>query len=293
MLKLVCLNDKNTLNQAQSTLNCQGKIVDLTSPQVMGIINITPDSFYTESRANDVTAAVKQAEKMLEEGAMFLDIGGMSSRPGAELISQEKEWQRIEKIVSSLRKEFPHCLLSIDTIHAETAKQAILTGANMINDISAGLFDNKMIETVAELGCPYIAMHMRGTPQTMKKQTAYENFIVEITDYFIERILEMRKAGIKDIILDPGFGFAKTIDQNFKLLANMHAFRFLEYPLLAGISRKSMIWKSLDISPEKSLNGTTALHMECLQQGARILRVHDVKEAVETITLFQALENNY
>ena len=293
MLKLVCLNDKNTLNQAQSTLNCQGKIVDLTSPQVMGIINITPDSFYTESRANDVTAAVKQAEKMLEEGAMFLDIGGMSSRPGAELISQEKEWQRIEKIVSSLRKEFPHCLLSIDTIHAETAKQAILSGANMINDISAGLFDNKMIETVAELGCPYIAMHMRGTPQTMKKQTAYENFIVEITDYFIERILEMRKAGIKDIILDPGFGFAKTIDQNFKLLANMHAFRFLEYPLLAGISRKSMIWKSLDISPEKSLNGTTALHMECLQQGARILRVHDVKEAVETITLFQALENNY
>ena len=293
MLKLVCLNDKNTLNQAQSTLNCQGKIVDLTSPQVMGIINITPDSFYTESRANDVTAAVKQAEKMLEEGAMFLDIGGMSSRPGAELISQEKEWQRIEKIVSSLRKEFPHCLLSIDTIHAETAKQAILTGANMINDISAGLFDNKMIETVAELGCPYIAMHMRGTPQTMKKQTAYENFIVEITDYFIERILEMRKAGIKDIILDPGFGFAKTIDQNFKLLANMHAFRFLEYPLLAGISRKSMIWKSLDISPEKSLNGTTALHMECLQQGARILRVHDVKEAVETITLFEALENNY
>ena len=293
MLKLVCLNDKNTLNQAQSTLNCQGKIVDLTSPQVMGIINITPDSFYTESRANDVTAAVKQAEKMLEEGAMFLDIGGMSSRPGAELISQEKEWQRIEKIVSSLRKEFPHCLLSIDTIHAETAKQAILTGANMINDISAGLFDNKMIETVAELGSPYIAMHMRGTPQTMKKQTAYENFIVEITDYFIERILEMRKAGIKDIILDPGFGFAKTIDQNFKLLANMHAFRFLEYPLLAGISRKSMIWKSLDISPEKSLNGTTALHMECLQQGARILRVHDVKEAVETITLFEALENNY
>ena len=286
------MKHKNTLNTAQYTLNCQGKIVDLSSPKVMGILNTTPDSFYAKSRATTVQQALQQAEQMLTDGAICLDIGGMSTRPGAELITWKEEWQRIEPILKAIRKEFNNCIISVDTIYASTATAAIEHGANIINDISGGKFDEKMRSMVAKLQCPFIVMHMKGNPQTMQQHTNYDNLLVEITDYFIERTIACKTAGIKDIVLDPGFGFSKTLAQNYQLLNGVHAFQFLEFPLLAGVSRKSMIWKQLESSAAEALNGTTALHMVCLQQGANLLRAHDVKQAVETITLFTALEKN-
>lgn len=264
-------------------------MIDLSKPKIMGIINASPDSFHEESRVSSIESALKTAEKMLKDGATFLDIGGMSSRPNAELISQKEEWDRVQPILSAIRKEFPKTIISIDTIYAKTAKQAVEHGAGIVNDISAGNLDSNMIQTVAELDVPYIAMHMKGTPATMKSMANYNDLLLEITDYFIARKIECEQAGIKDLILDPGFGFAKSIEHNFELLGRMGELAYLGCPLLAGISRKSMIWKSLEVDAGEALNGTTALHMVCLQQGAKILRVHDVKEAVECVKLFERL----
>lgn len=286
------MNHKNTLITSQSTLNCQGKIIDLSTPQVMGIVNVNADSFYSESRVLTIEKALKRVEKILKEGAKIVDLGGMSSRPGAELISSKEECSRILPVLKALRNEFPKAFFSVDTLYAQTAERAIENGANIINDITAGKFDEMMIPTVAKLNCPFIAMHMRGTPKTMNECTNYEDLIVEMMDYFIERTAACKQAGIKDIVIDPGFGFAKTIHQNYHLLSNLQSLQIFGFPILTGISRKTMIWKALNISTEQALNGTTALHMVCLQQGAKILRVHDVKEAVETIKLFSILEKN-
>ena len=276
-------------NNPNFSLNCNGQLLKLNEPKVMGIINSTPDSFYSDSRTKTVDNALKQATQMLDEGAAILDIGGMSSRPGAEMISSETECERVLSIINAVSKEFPNAILSIDTIYSETAKQAFEAGVAIVNDISAGNLDQQMIPTVAKLGCPYIAMHMRGTPQNMKELTNYDDLLLNITDYFIAKTIECKEAGIKDIVIDPGFGFAKTIEQNFELLANLNTLQFLDFPILAGLSRKSMIWKTLNTTPEQALNGTTALNMLALQQGAKILRVHDVKEAVECVKLYQQL----
>jgi len=281
--------DKNTGKQATFSLNCNGRLVDLSTPKVMGILNLTPDSFYQSSRAASTQQALQQAERMLAEGATFLDLGGMSSRPGAEVVNSTAELNRIRESLIAIRKAFPEALLSIDTIHATTARACIDLGADLVNDISGGKFDAQMLETVAKCGVPFIAMHMRGTPQTMKSLAIYDDLLLEVTDYFIERTIACQQAGIVDIVIDPGFGFAKTSEQNFQLLNRLSELRILGFPILAGISRKSMIWKTLGETPDDALNGTTALHMVCLQQSANILRVHDVKEAVECVELFGKL----
>lgn len=271
------------------TLNCNGKLVDLSSPKVMGILNVTPDSFFDGGNYNSDTHCITQVEKMLYNGATFIDIGGYSSKPNATIVSEVEELQRIIPVIELLVKKFPNIILSVDTFRAEVAKQSIEAGAAIINDISAGFLDSKMLQTVADYNVPYIMMHMKGTPQTMQQETHYENLLKDILFYFSERVQTARALGIKDIILDPGFGFAKTTTQNFELLKKLDDFKITDLPLLAGISRKSMIYKTLNTTPEHALNGTTALHMIALEKGANILRVHEVKEAVETITLHQQL----
>lgn len=276
-------------SSSAKTLNVNGKLVDLSSPAVMGILNITADSFFAGSRFIAETEILKQAEKMLSEGATFLDVGGYSSRPGATNISVDEELQRAVSAIKSIIKEFPSALISIDTFRAEVARQAVREGASIINDISAGELDQNMFKTVAELKVPYIAMHMRGTPQTMKELTNYSNLIKEVFDYFVVKIDQLKKLGVNDVIIDPGFGFAKTTEQNFELLAHLDHFKYLDTPILAGLSRKSMIWKTLGITADEALNGTTALNMTALLKGANILRVHDVKEAVHVIKLASRL----
>lgn len=272
-----------------STLNIKGKLVDLSTPVVMGILNITPDSFFEGSRFTTESKILTQTEKMLSEGATFIDVGGYSSRPGADDISVDEECSRVLKAVSLIVKKFPSTHISIDTFRSEVARQAVQEGASIINDISAGELDPKMFETVASLNVPYIAMHMRGTPQTMKGLISYNNLVKEVMEYFIEKINRLKALGINDIIIDPGFGFAKTIDQNFELLAQFDYFKNLGRPILAGLSRKSMIWKTLNTTAAEALNGTSALNMAALQKGASILRVHDVKEAMEVIKLHSKL----
>jgi dihydropteroate synthase len=271
------------------TINCKGALIDLTSPKVMGILNITPDSFYDggiHSKEHDILIHV---ERMLNEGATFIDVGAYSSKPNANYVSEEEELARILPIVASVLKRFPDVLLSIDTFRAKVAKACIEMGATLINDISAGKLDNAMLPTIAELRVPYIMMHMRGTPQNMQTKTDYNNLTKDILFYFSERIAKARSLGIIDLIVDPGFGFAKTKEQNFELLNNLDLFKMLELPILVGISRKSMIYKTLNNSPKEALNGTTVLNTIALQKGAHILRVHDVKEAVECIKLIESL----
>jgi dihydropteroate synthase len=272
----------------QTTLNCGGNLLDLIDPIVMGVINVTPDSFFKGSRVEDENALLKQAEKMLLEGAAILDIGGMSSRPGAEIIAEKVELERVIPAVKSIIKHFPEAIISIDTLRSNVARACVSEGAKMVNDITAGRFDDKMFQTIADFkNIPYIVMHMKGeTPQTMQKQAVYDDIALEILDFFIERVGILRGLHVRDIIIDPGFGFGKTIAHNFELLKKIHVFKMLEVPILAGLSRKSMIWKTLNISAEEALNGTTVCNVIALQQGAKILRVHDVKEAVETIKLF-------
>lgn len=265
-------------------INYKGKLFIAEKPVVMGIINVTPDSFYAGSRTG-LNGLVEKAGQMLEEGAAMLDIGGQSTRPGSDQISAEEEIQRVVPTIQTLFKHFPDALLSIDTYYASVAKAAIDAGAGIVNDISAGLMDEAMLSTVAALGAPYIAMHMKGTPATMQQDPAYENVAQEVLDYFIERIHACRNAGIKDIILDPGFGFGKTTAHNFELLHNMKLLHIPSLPLLAGVSRKGMIWRTLGITAEEALNGTTVLNTVALMKGAAILRVHDVKEAVECVRL--------
>ncbi|MFD2565093.1 dihydropteroate synthase [Aquimarina rubra] len=271
------------------TINCKGFLIDLSSPKVMGILNLTPDSFYDGGKYKNETQILQQVERMLLEGSTFIDLGAYSSRPGADHISIEEEKKRILPVVTLILSKFPDAILSIDTFRSEIAKQCIDAGAAIINDISAGNLDKKMIQTVGQLKVPYIMMHMKGTPQTMKSLNQYEDLIKDIQFYFSQKVAEARSEGINDIIIDPGFGFAKNIDQNFELLRSLDLLKFQGLPVLAGISRKSMIYKTLDINPSESLNGTTSLNTIALLKGASILRVHDVKEAMECI----ALTNKY
>lgn len=273
------------------TLNCLGKLIDLSVPKVMGIINITPDSFYDGGKNFSESAIVKTAEKMLFDGATFLDVGGYSTRPGADEITEEEEISRTVKAIELILKNFPEALISIDTFRSEVAKQAIESGAALVNDVSGGNLDPQMFKTVANLKVPYILMHMRGNPKTMAKLTDYTNVTLEVLKDLSEKIAMARAAGINDIIADPGFGFAKTPTQSFELLNNLELFENLEVPILAGVSRKSFIYKTLNISPEDALNGTTTLNTIALMKGASILRVHDVKEAVECVKLFQNLKS--
>ena len=271
------------------TINCNGKLIDLSTPKVMGILNITPDSFYDGGVYKDQSNIVNQVQKMLDEGATFIDVGAYSSKPNADEVSLDEELSRILPIITLLIKQFPDIIISVDTFRAEVAKQCIAKGAALVNDISAGHLDENMLETVAKLNVPYIMMHMRGNPKTMQQQTNYDNILKEVLFYFSERITTARALGIKDIIIDPGFGFARTLEQNFELLNVLEGFKITNLPLLAGLSRKSMIYKTLETSSAEALNGTTALNMIALQKGASILRVHDVKEAVECVTLFNQL----
>ena len=272
------------------TFQIKGRVYSLDKPKIMGILNLTPDSFFEGSRVRlEEKMILNTAEKMISEGADFLDIGGYSTRPGALDISMEEEVQRVAPGISLIKREFPETLISVDTFRSGVAKHAVESGADLINDISAGNLDSQMLATVAKLDIPYIAMHMRGTPQTMQEETIYQDLIPEILSYFSQKLEQFRKLGIKDVIIDPGFGFAKTREQNFQLLRDLKSLRSLGLPILAGVSRKSMIYKTLQISPSEALNGTTALNMFALSQGANILRVHDVKEAKETVTLFEQL----
>lgn len=272
------------------TINCKGKLIDLSTPKIMGILNVTPDSFYDGGVYKEESKIVNRVKIILEEGATFIDVGAYSSKPNADEVSVDEELNRILPIIDVLLKHFPDIVISVDTFRAEVAKQCIDKGAALVNDISAGLLDEKMLETVANLNVPYIMMHMRGTPKTMQQQTNYNDILKDILFYFSERITKARALGIKDIILDPGFGFAKTTEQNFELLNILEGFKITNLPFLAGLSRKSMIYKTLQTSPTEALNGTTALNMIALQKGAAILRVHDVKEAMECVTLFNKLK---
>lgn len=270
------------------TLNCKGRLLVIDKPVVMGIINVTPDSFFKGSRQESIDTALRKAEQMLNEGATILDIGGQSTRPGSEKLSVEEELKRVIEPVHIISEKFPGIFISIDTYYAKVAIDAIAAGASIINDISAGSMDEKMIETVASLKVPYVLMHMKGTPQTMQQDLQYENLTKEVLDFLIQKKKELHDSGITDVIADPGFGFGKTLVHNFELLRNLSVFRMLDCPVMLGISRKSTIYKTLGISPDEALNGTTVLNSFGLMNGASILRVHDVKEAAEAIRLFNA-----
>ncbi|MFC5271268.1 dihydropteroate synthase [Adhaeribacter terreus] len=285
------MNAKDTFFSTKTTLNCQGKILSLHEPVVMGILNVTPDSFFAGSRTTSEKTVLERAEKLLTEGAAILDIGGYSSRPGAIDISPEEEQNRIVPAIKSLKQEFPDAVISVDTFRADVAQAAIEAGAAIINDISGGTIDGRMFATTAALQVPYILMHMRGTPQTMQTLTQYQDLLPEMLRYFAEKVDALRQLGVNDIIIDPGFGFAKTVEQNYEVLRQLEVFRMLELPVLAGMSRKSMTYKTLNIGPEEALNGTTALNMLALTKGAKILRVHDVKEAVQTVKLYLKTTN--
>ena len=282
---------KDTFLNRKITLNSEGKLIELSSPSVMAILNITPDSFYNQSRINSIDEALKRTAVFIEEGAQFIDIGAYSSRPGANHVSEAEELERLIPMVKAIAKEFPETLISIDTFRANVAELAINAGAHLINDISAGNLDEAMFTTVAKLQVPYIMMHMKGTPQNMQENPIYENVTNEILSYFIEKVNLLKKLGVKDIIIDPGFGFGKTIDHNYKILQEMESYNILELPILVGFSRKSMITKVLGIKNEEALNGTSILNTIALQKGASILRVHDVKAAMECIKLVDMIKS--
>jgi dihydropteroate synthase len=274
------------------TLNCKGRLLVVDKPLVMGIINATPDSFYTGSRYTGVDAILQQAEQKLKDGADILDIGGQSTRPGSEQVTASDELKRVADGIDAIHQQFPEAIISIDTYYSLVAKEAVAAGASIINDISAGSIDPAMIPVAASLHVPYILMHMKGSPQTMQQEAVYENVTKEVLDFFIKKVDELRKADIRDIIIDPGFGFGKTIAHNFELLRHLSVFKMLECPLLFGISRKSTIYKTLGISADEALNGTTVLNTIGLLNGADIIRVHDVKEAKEAIRLVMACRGN-
>lgn len=276
---------------AQQTLRLGGALIDLSRPQVMGILNVTPDSFFAGSRVQAADALLRRAEAMLEEGATFLDVGGYSTRPGADEIPLEDELQRVQNAVRTLKLRFPDAHLSVDTFRAQVAEAAVAEGADMINDVSGGNLDDAMFDTVARLNVPYVLMHMRGTPQTMKTLNQYDDLLLDVIGELQAKIHRLNEQGVSDILVDPGFGFAKNIPQNFRLLRRLEEFRILNRPLLIGVSRKSMIYKTLRITPEDALNGTSVLHAVALLKGAAILRVHDVKAAVEAVTLINQITN--
>jgi dihydropteroate synthase len=268
------------------TLNCNGKLLTINKPLVMGVINVTPDSFYAGSRFIGEKDILLQVEKMIKDEVDIVDIGGQSTRPRAQQLSIDEELKRIIDVINSLHKNFPELIISVDTFYSQVAKESVAAGASIINDISGGNFDNEMLETVAKLKIPYVCMHIKGTPEAMQQKPEYDDVTKEILDFFIERIDACKKAGINDIIIDPGFGFGKNIRHNFELLKNLPVFEVLEKPVIAGLSRKSTIYKTLGITVDEALNGTTVLHTIALMKGANILRVHDVKEAKECIKLF-------
>lgn len=271
------------------TINCKGQLINLSNPKVMGVLNITPDSFYDGGKYKNDVSILRQVEQMLTDGATFVDVGAYSSRPNADYVTEDEELRRLLPIVKLILKQFPEAVLSIDTFRSKVAKQSITAGAALINDISSGKLDTNMMETVAKLQVPYIMMHMRGNPKTMQSLTLYENVVKDILFYFSERISVAKNLGINDVIIDPGFGFAKTIEQNFEILNTLDLFKIIEKPLLVGISRKSMIYKTLNISAKDALNGTTVLNTISLHKGASILRVHDVKAAVECVKLVKTM----
>jgi dihydropteroate synthase len=270
------------------SLNCKGKMVSLEKPLVMGILNITADSFYSGSRLQNMDEILRKAEHMINEGTDILDIGGQSTRPGSERISREKEMEKVLPVIEMLKKNYDSVILSVDTYYSIVAKEAVNAGASIVNDISGGAMDKNMLETVAALGVPYICMHMKGVPETMQQNIHYENVIIEVLNYFIQKINECRLAGINDVIIDPGFGFGKAIEHNLILLKNLSIFKMLEKPVMTGLSRKSTVYKTLNVNAEDALNGSTVLNTLALQNGANILRVHDVKEAKETVALCEA-----
>ncbi len=274
-------------NKSIFTLNCKGKVLIIKHPIIMGIINATPDSFFQASRKETIKESLLKASEMIAEGATILDIGGQSTKPGSLPISVEEELNRVIPMISAISHSFPETIISIDTYYSEVAKAAVENGASIVNDISGGEFDEKMITTIAKLNVPYICMHIKGTPKTMQENPQYENLSKEILDYFIDKINFCRSLGIKDIIVDVGFGFGKTIEQNYQLLKSLSVFEMLECPLLVGISRKGMIYKPLNINADAALNGTTIINTIAIQNGANILRVHDVKQAVEAVKLLE------
>ncbi len=271
------------------TINCKGQLIDLATPKVMGILNVTPNSFFDGGKYKNQQEILSQVELMLAEGATFIDIGAYSSKPNADFVSVKEELARIIPVVDLILKHFPKALLSIDTFRSEVAQLTIEKGAALINDIAAGSLDQQMMAVVAKHNVPYIMMHMRGTPQTMQTMTDYEDIVKEMLFYFSQKVHQARSLGINDLILDPGFGFAKTTVQNFEVLQKMELFQILELPLLAGISRKSMVYKPLHSNASEALNGTTVLNTIALTKGSKILRVHDVNEAMECITLYNKL----
>jgi len=270
-------------------INCKGELIDLSIPKVMGILNVTPNSFFDGGKYKNEDEIISQVDKMLSEGATFIDIGAYSSKPSAEFVTEQEEIDRIVPAIELILKHFPEALLSIDTFRASVAKASIESGAAIINDIAAGELDDKMFDVIAKYNVPYIMMHMRGNPQTMQSLTQYEDIVKEMLFYFSEKVRKARSVGINDLILDPGFGFAKTTDQNYEVLQKMELFNVLELPVLAGVSRKSMIYKTLGNTAQEALNGTTVLNTIALTKGAKILRVHDVKEAVECVTLMNKI----
>lgn len=271
------------------TINCKGKLIDLSSPKVMGILNITPDSFYDGGKYKDENAIVQQVEKMLSEGATFIDVGAYSSRPGAAHISEEEELNRIVPVVELLVNKFPNILISVDTFRSRVAVETIKAGAAIINDISGGNMDDTMFATVAELQVPYIAMHMQGTPQNMQKDPSYVNVTTELVKFFSEKLHQLHQLQLKDVIIDVGFGFGKTLEHNYQLLRELEFFKHLDTSILVGVSRKSMLYKPLNITPQEALNATTSANTIALLNGAHILRVHDVKEAVESVKVVELL----
>ncbi|UOB16559.1 dihydropteroate synthase [Abyssalbus ytuae] len=274
------------------TINCKGNLIDLSTPKVMGILNITPDSFYDGGKYKNEHDILLQVEKMLQGGATFVDVGAYSSRPGAENIPEDEELKKSVEVTRLILKHFPDCIISVDTFRSKVAKENIEAGAALVNDISAGDMDNKMMETVAKFQVPYIIMHMKGIPETMQKNINYKDVVKEIIYYFSKKIADANKLKINDLIIDPGFGFGKTLDNNYEILNKLELFKMPELPILVGASRKSMIYKLLNINPNDALNGTTSINTIALLKGANILRVHDVKEAMECVKIFNQL-NSY
>ena len=280
---------QDTFFETKSTINCRGKIINLSAPVVMGVINVGPDSFYDGGKYRTSWDIIKQAGKLIEEGAAIIDVGAASTRPGAALVDPSAERRYVMPAIETLVKEFPDAILSIDTYNADTAREAIEAGAHIINDISAGEFDSRMFSVVAQWQVPYVIMHIKGKPANMQKNPVYTDIVKEIAGYFAEKIFRLREEGVHDIIIDPGFGFGKSLEDNYKLLNKLDYFKIFELPILVGFSRKSMINKVLGTSPQKALNGTTVLNTVALQKGAGILRVHDALEAAQAIQLIQML----
>ncbi len=286
------MGNKDTFFSKKQTINCRGTLIDFNKPKVMGILNITPDSFYAGGRYDNPENLLAKAKQMLADGAEILDIGAYSSRPGAEHITEQEELNRLISVVGIIRKNIPDAILSIDTFRSEIAKIMVNDyEVDIINDISGGDMDDQMFETIASLNVPYILMHMKGTPQNMQQSPKYNDIVRDILFYFSEKIEKLTLLGVNDIIIDPGFGFGKTLEHNYELLSRLEEFKIIELPMLIGLSRKSMIYKLLETTPENALTGTIALNMVALQKGADILRVHDVKEAKESVTLFSKLNN--